>query len=70
MMAPDDAQAQQPPGAGSQAAVAGEAAALRISVPGLEPVLAQLRLRPGAPVGLRLLAGHPFSEQVSLVMSI
>ncbi len=41
----------------------GEAAALRFRVPGLEPVLAPLRLRPGAPVGLRLLPGHPFSNQ-------
>lgn len=56
-------QAQEAPGA-SQQAVRAEAAQLRFSVPGLPPALVPLRLRPGAPVMLRMLPGHPFCDQV------
>jgi hypothetical protein len=54
-------QAQQ---AVSQQSIASETVQLRASMAGLDPVLLPVRLRPGAPSSLRLMSGHPFSEQV------
>ncbi len=53
-------QAQQQ--AASQQAIAAETVQLRFCVAGLQPQLLPVRLRPGAPTGLRLLPGHPFSD--------
>ena len=61
-------QAQQPPA--SQQSIAAETVQLRFCVRGLEPQLLPVRLRPGAPLGLRLLPGHPFLNQVGLLSEL